>query len=286
MKAVLKDIAKKVNTKPELNLKKITTESGKPALVIDVEAEDVFRDYVISRMPNLQIFGEERPDKTLDLSKETRLCVLVDMVDGTDLLERGLYNWCSSAVFFDPKLPLGERIIAAFIGVPPEDVYFATKDKEGAFVGSDRIKEVAGGSRVMSLSDASICFYGQKSSRLVNKSYRRLFEYIADFKDLRIYTLAGMPMVVKLIDKKVNSAKGIDAVFDFVGQNPHDVVPGAYIAMKAGAVVKNLNSGNEMTKEDLEKILMMPFNEKSKMKYIIASTLELAEEIESLYNIE
>ncbi len=286
MGAILDLIAENIYKKPEFYLKKIKTKSGKEALRIDVFAENKFRKFVTKDMPDVYIFGEESEVSNLNLVNENRLCALVDMVDGTDLLERRLYNWCSSAVFFDPRLPADEeKIIAAFIGVPPKDVYFATKGKDGAFVlGSDGVREVAGCSLVTSLNDASICFYGQKGKRLVSESYQKLFQHIKNLEKLRIYTLAGMPMIVKLIDKIVKNASGIDAVFDFVGQNPHDVVPGAYLAMKAGATVRNLNDNEEMTFKALEKILMTPFNKEVKMKYITASTPELAKEIESLYS--
>jgi hypothetical protein len=53
-------------------------------------------------------------------------------------------------------------------------------------------------------------------------------------------------MTVKLVDHEVRAAKGIDAVFDVRGQNTHDVVPGAFLAMKAKAVMKNLSNEEEL----------------------------------------
>src|SRR5580704_8235622 len=60
------------------------------------------------------------------------------------------------------------------------------------------------------------------------------------------YTFGGNPMIVKLADrpKDMNDkvvTGDIDAVFDFVGQQVHDVVPGAYIALKAGAHMSYLD---------------------------------------------
>jgi fructose-1,6-bisphosphatase/inositol monophosphatase family enzyme len=56
---------------------------------------------------------------------------------------------------------------------------------------------------------------------------------------MRIYNLGGNPMMLKVAERT------IDAVFEVVGQHPHDVVPGAYIARQAGAIVKDLQ-GNDL----------------------------------------
>ncbi|TDA25606.1 MAG: hypothetical protein DSO00_08510, partial [Archaeoglobi archaeon] len=51
----------------------------------------------------------------------------------------------------------------------------------------------------------------------------------------RIYNLAGNPVMVKLVDHRIKDARGIDAVIEIKGQKPHDMAPGAYIALKGGA---------------------------------------------------
>ena len=38
----------------------------------------------------------------------------IDAVDGTDLVYRGFYNWCTAIFFYIPN----ERIIASFVGIP------------------------------------------------------------------------------------------------------------------------------------------------------------------------
>ncbi len=98
--------------------------------------------------------------------------------------------------------------------------------------------------------------------------------------DFRIYTLNGIPMVIKLIDYRVKEIRKIDVVFNLTGQRPHDVVAGVYLAIKSGAVVRNLETQKDMTIEDLEDKLVKPA--KSKLKYIVASNRKLAEEIEPL----
>jgi hypothetical protein len=110
----------------------------------------------------------------------------------------------------------------------------------------------------------------------------------------RIYNLAGIPMLVKLTDHQVKNAKNIDVVFDIHGQNPHDVVPGAYLAKKAGATVRQfIIEEDKVTKEKkvraedisyatLEESLIQPAAPTSRLKYFVTSTKELADQIEPL----
>ena len=67
----------------------------------------------------------------------------------------------------------------------------------------------------------------------------------------------------------------IDAVFDVSGQQLHDVVPGAYIALKAGAYMCDLD-GTPITIDDLARRLQDP---RERIKYVLAATEELAQEL-------
>jgi hypothetical protein len=68
---------------------------NKPLLAIDLFAE---MTATIERRNRL---GQIRDD-SLDLSYETNVIALLDIIDGTDLLERSLSNWCSAMVFYYP----------------------------------------------------------------------------------------------------------------------------------------------------------------------------------------
>jgi fructose-1,6-bisphosphatase/inositol monophosphatase family enzyme len=293
IQAVLTDIVERVEIEPEKYLKKIR-HNGKDALVIDVDAEERFKALIEQQIPNIIIYGEESSDKRLNLSNVDTICALVDMVDGTDLLERGLSNWCSSAVFFRPQNPVGEKIIAAFIGTPSKEIYFATSETENVWVidSNFKLRQVSGSSKVTELAKSSICFYGQKGSRLFDVVNTKLFKLLDEDSKLkeplygktRIYNLAGMPMMVKLIDKQVKNASGIDVIFDKKGQKPHDFVPGAFLIKKAGATVINRDTNCEMEYSDIEEKLLKPFAESSDTRYVVASTPDLANEIHKLLN--
>jgi len=137
------------------------------------------------------------------------------------------------------------------------------------------------------LKEASICFYGQKITNFRSLVQSKLLDYISSVNEkqvkktneeigFRIYNLAGNPVMVKLVDHRIKDARGIDAVIEIKGQKPHDMAPGAYIALKGGAVLKRLD-GSKITLEDLENALLKPASQK--LSYVLASTEELADEI-------
>jgi fructose-1,6-bisphosphatase/inositol monophosphatase family enzyme len=296
---VVRQILMDVQDDPTGALETVTIgKHKKPALRVDVNAEDSFKRelhrYHTKKFKNVKVFGEESlRDKDLDLSSKKELTVLVDAVDGTDLVERGFSNWCSAAAFFDPRRQPGERLLAAFVGVPTLDVpevYFATSEGHGAFVqrNSERVM-LAGPSKVRMLRRASICYYGQKVDNFLSlaggvftnnltrvndrakKSGKKL--------DLRIYNMAGIPMMIKMADHRNRAARGVDVVMEVGGQKPHDCVPGLFIAKKAGAVIRNLD-GTDFSYQQMENLLLRPAA--AEQTYVAASTDKLCGEVLSL----
>lgn len=250
------------------------------------------------------IVGEELsevPLENLDFTGEDRLVVLIDMVDGTDLFERRLSNWCSAMIFYHPAETNPEdKIIAAFVGLPNDAIYFARRDSPEAhkilMSSSKSIKNVSGPSATISITNASIAFYGQKIknllSMILNKqsaekaSGFQKFEvhpFIANLvqlserelgDELRIYNLGGNPMMMRLID----GAKRIDGLFNLSGSLAHDVVPGLFIARKAGAAARDLN-GKLISNAFLAEKLMKPANQSNRISFVLASTNELSDEL-------
>lgn len=142
----------------------------KSALRIDLVAEDSFathlRTFRKGRFKYINVFGEERRGS---ISTARSLCALLDVVDGTDLLERGFGNWCAAILFYDPNRPPGSRIPLAFIALaePRVRIYHARCESNNAWVTEGKkTTEVRGPTSVRSLAEASICFYGQKASRM------------------------------------------------------------------------------------------------------------------------
>src|SRR5258708_4355929 len=93
-----------------------------------------------------------------------------------------------------------------------------------------------------------------------------------DCPKVRIYNLAGNPMMMKLLEGHV------DAVVEISGQKCHDVVPGFIIALRAGAVLKDM-ANRTITEEEIASRMRDP---KSKFKYVLACSEQLARDLVDL----
>jgi len=247
----------------------------KEVLYVDKEAENACAVYLQENIghEHLRVEGEENLwTVDLDLQKEAKIVCLLDMIDGSDLVERNLSNWCSAMVFFDPQVP---KILLSFVQNANDCIYYA--NHQGAFLcrkGPSSVVPLAGPERVP-LEKASVCFYAQ---RLANFAALppcfadRLAARLKPNADgIRLYTLAGNPMMAKL----ANGEK-IHAVFEHMGQYPHDAVPGAFIALKSGAHLLTLD-GKPISEDDLATALRRPST--SKLTYVLGATHEIAAQL-------
>lgn len=254
----------------------------KPICAVDLHAERTCQYRLFRKFgEDIAVFGEENlRNETLNLTNEQRLVALLDMVDGTDLLKRGLSNWCSAMIFFYPNQA---KILAAFVGFPSSDVYYAVEN-HGVYKQPLGRKQpplpIKGPSSVSNLEDASICFYGQKIKNLLpivdNQSFINCLKDMREKEittkveaKLRFYNLAGNPMMVRLADGV------IDGIFEMEGQYPHDVAPGAYIAQQAGGIFKTLDD----KPIDLLPALLRPADPEYRLRYILTSTPQLYQEL-------
>jgi fructose-1,6-bisphosphatase/inositol monophosphatase family enzyme len=280
-KTVVQRVIEDVEREPAAYLSRQKSEAtGKAALRIDLDAEDTFErvlhGFRNGSFKSIVMLGEERlTEPSLDLSAEKGVVALVDAVDGTDLLERGLGNWCCASLFFQPSKPAGSRILGAFVGLPNRNIYYASDAEEGVLVTRPKQRApvaVRGTSGLIDISKASAYFYGQKVKNLL-KTIQKLGPAFGSSPDFRVYTLAGIPMMARLVDHVVRGARGIDVVFELLGQQPHDAVPGLYLAHKAGAHIVDLK-GNPLALTTLEDALLRPGS--GRLQYVAAATPELA----------
>lgn len=264
---------------------------------IDHRAEADFIDALTRRFgkENIFVVGEESLFEGLDLSNRSEVCVLIDMIDGTDLLERGISNWCSAVVVFQPQLRIIE---GAYVGFPDSNyLYFATRTEEGAYrvplTEGDAIPEpLVNPKPIDRLQDASICLYSQKSGALLRllslSSKRRLIAWLenlraqermyreqrsADEVGFRFYNLAGNPMLARVLEGYV------DVVLEPSGQQPHDMVAGAFIATKGGAVL-GTETGAPLSMDVIAEALLRPTD--TEVKYILAANPGLLREMADL----
>lgn len=271
----------------------------KVALQIDNYAQHIFQDLCQSNC-NLEVVGEESFAQALVTENPF---IVADIIDGTDLFERGIDLWCSAICLVDPTAAVGRRLVgtcvATFVkqddGVLSRTFYLASADKDDVWVynwesrderrgrneslKSDsvpnplRVRRARGPSKVTLLQKAGVCFYGQKVNRLRHPAMRKLFSNCPD--GVRFYNFAGNPMLAKLVDSSPNG-KSIDAVFEIAeGQKPWDFVAGAFIALKGGAFLLTSEEA-PISSNDLEDAL---FSLKGKTRYVAACTEALAREI-------
>jgi fructose-1,6-bisphosphatase/inositol monophosphatase family enzyme len=262
----------------------------KHQILADAYAEAAARECLNERLPGIRLRGEESSEESVGGGG---LAALLDMLDGSDLLERDFGNWCSSLVIFrTSRVP---KIVAAAVGLPSKKVYYTrASKKETVFVREPResgaaiptIKQVRLRPKEVRLEDAAIAFVGQKPGSLL--SFVDLNAYIAKLREIskemavrrdkqdiprmRLYNLGGVPMMIALIEGRVN------AVIEVKGQFCHDVVPGFVLALRAGAVLKGLD-GKNITEDRIASILSDP---KQKFGYVLASSSRLAEELVTL----
>ena len=285
--AALKHTKKFINQRLKKNFAKATqrrtiySPQGKPKdiLFIDELAEEACKEFLESHLERighkdeLRVLGEEMLwMNDYDLSNEDRYVAILDMIDGSDLLERGLSNWCSAMTFFDPREP---RLLFSFVQMSDDKIYLA--HSEGAFLVNGRQGMVALlGPAPVSLDSAGICFYGQQVRHFtaVSDSFRTWLQNISGRNNkcrLRLYNLAGNPMMVKLANRE-----GIHIVFEHLGQFPHDAVPGLHIGIKAGA--KAVNDTQQLIDEEaLAGALRFP--SRGRIKYVLAPSTRMARQV-------
>ena len=105
---------------------------GKYLLNVDREAQKAAEQTLKQQFHDkIEIRGEESSLEPFTFKSE--LAALLDMVDGTDLLERGLGNWCSAMTIFNE-----ERVWASLIGMQNREIYFERHSEPQAFVREPR----------------------------------------------------------------------------------------------------------------------------------------------------
>lgn len=260
-------------------------------LRVDKYAEDAVAARLSIKFPKVTVIGEEslKIDPSLaNLTDHDGVLAVVDIIDGTDLLLRGLSNWCSAISFFCAKPQ--PRILAAHVCDHEGKSFFAHCDDSAAFIQRKphspyvRLSQEArprtlhdacirviansdsGPSVVEELAQSSVSFYGQRPSHLFSAFTRGFQLATAQTTQCRIYNLGGIPMMLKVANGTM------DGLFRRTGAKPHDFVAGAFIAIKAGAVLRNL-SGEAITETDLANCLLTP--DSSGPPYVLTGTEEL-----------
>lgn|GEM_PF-1001792 len=259
------------------------TARSKMSTRFDQIVESHVRECFDSRFPDVvHVRGEEE----IGAAWNRRTCVLVDGVDGSDMVEMSLPLWCSAVTLYDSHL---SRIIGAAVALPSGEVYYA-RDGETPMVRIQRRapRPLHGPSKIRSLNDARVGYYGQKTFNFLGVTAQpRLLARLRSLSStgkgpgLRLYNFAGNPFIVRIADRLGHGRvrDGFDAVFDISGQKPHDFLPACFIALRGGAHMCT-TGGKAISLKDLADCAASP--EAGALPYTIAGTRPLAEELSSL----
>ena len=217
------------------------------------------------------------------------------------MVELGVSDmWCTAIVVFDP---VRRKVLSSVVGLGNGEIFSATHGEHRAYVTRPSNEELAvvaphefpsRPSGQISVRDATIAFYGQKAASFLSvirlpRFVQRLEEIARDKNaNFRLHTLAGNPVMVKLIDRARDrdgnvAGRGFDAVFDVKGQMLHDCIPGAVIALREGANLIDLDTDEFLTEADLGERLLEPTK---KLRYVLAATEELARELSSMLQVD
>lgn len=284
--------------------------TSKGMLTVDQEAEDQCTNFLLKLLgaENVRVLGEETlwKHEELDLNShhiegyseesvevpgaERKLVAIIDMIDGSDLVERNFGNWCSAMVFFKPGskpeilFSLIHQADGTIYGADQEGTFLIRASNTGPIQGMASFKKPEERKLRRENKDReypeetrqiSICFIGQKVKNFtsVPKGLMEWAKKSEAAERLRFYNLAGNPMMARLAN-----GENVHVVFEHRGQHAHDAIPGLFIALKAGAFMVDLNetslSEECVTVEELASFLMKP--SATSVKYVVASTKELA----------
>ncbi len=264
---------------------------GKTQLYVDYLAQKALSEALTPFLKEcgytVIVIGEENWSKYKDL-KDVDAIILVDPIDGTDLFAKDLSNWCCALVIYNEK----KDILGAFVGMPNQTVYFSTHKHNKVWKISDSdINKNQPATLVtcarhddIQLSENTIAWYGQKLKTLfsltdhkkLSAKLREIAETEARAKKdqhqnekFRILNIAGNPMFIKMIDNHCS----VGAVIELRGQLPHDVIPGAYLAQKAGAFLTDLNGKKIKWSKYLKNAMEM------RMTYILSNSTKTHKEL-------
>jgi len=258
--------------------------------VLDKFVQRIFEDEIrsfreVNGLP-IKILGEEIKSQ-VDMETFEGVVAFIDPIDGTDLVFRGFGNWCLALLFFYPK---ERRIIASFVGLSTHELFYATESgvwreiRPKTFEENDeverrkRISVARDLEKPARLEQAIICFYGQKAKYFNAFAQQpKIKALLTEFEkrseseviDMRLYNFGGNPMIAKV------ASGDVDIVIGLFPQKVYDVIPAAYIARQAGALVTDLNGESIDFAEKLKKY-------EERVSYIVAGNRSLHTDVKAL----
>ncbi|MBI5207941.1 MAG: hypothetical protein HY934_09135 [Candidatus Firestonebacteria bacterium] len=259
---------------------------------IDKETEDLMLASLCKKFKKIKevksfiVFSEELgiksfPEGTKD--SDADLVIFIDPVDGTEFAENLQGGWCLMAVY-DIK---NNEVIAAVAGdIFLDRLYWASKssDAEGLdFITHSWFKLDGGPNPRNDLSSARVNFLTTKVSRYLSVAKQKALLDAIEKNDGRINLAWGSNMIIQV------AAGYADVAVEFTkGFATYDVLPGLFLAQKAGLTVLDLKGNPIENKLDINEIFSRyrqdPKNP-SRIKFVVSKSPELAHQVIELINL-
>jgi len=219
---------------------------------IDLMVEQLISSELMKSGLNFILVSEDSPLNLFGSSPQ--YIIILDPIDGTDLIVRGLHGAISS--LFVMRHNTNEPVCAVILDIATNQVYFAANSIEGAYCNNKKITPA----NTELLSHSLVSIYAPKPERLL--SLCRYKEFIK--KVYRIHNYGGALALAQLANGQ------IDAVVEMIkGFRNIDFAAGFYIAERAGAYIRDLE----------DKPISIDLDKDKRQKFIAASTRCLYEEI-------
>lgn len=253
---------------------------------VDLEAEDLIIDSLLSKLPkmkgvgSLAIFSEERGISGLSGSvnvDDAEWIAFIDPVDGTEFIENLQGGWCLLALYNRKE----DRVEAAVAGdIFLNRLYWASHDGPAEcldFVTHSWFKLDGGPDPKKHVAGARINFLTTKVDRFLAVAGRkRLLEAMQE-GDGRINLSWGSNTIIQV------AAGYADAAVEFdKGFATYDILPGLFIGEKAGLTIFDLDGNHLTSRIDIPSVFAAWRKDSTKpqrTKFVAAKTPELAQEI-------
>lgn len=268
--------------KSELNLTK----------AIDKESEDLiiaslckkFRK--IKKIGAFTIFSEELGIQTFPegaAESDSDLVVFIDPIDGTEFIENLQGGWCLIAIY---DRNINEVIVAVAGDIFLDRLYWASKSGDAEaldFTTHSWFRLDGGPNPKKELTGARVNFMTTKVSRYLSVAKQTTLLEAIEKQDGRINLAWGSNMIIQV------AAGYADVAVEFTkGFATYDVLPGLFIAQKAGLTVLDLKGNPISSKLDIDEVFSkyrQDPKKPSRIRFVVAKEPVLAHKVVELINI-
>ena len=216
---------------------------GQEVVMVDLEANRRARESVAKwrqrHRASVYLTGEDLDDD--ETMKDADVVVMLDALDGTQHWLRSRNLWCTALSIFSRSGHDGHHDLSvSFVHLPDERLFFAREDTANAYLDGCNEPIRVRKTRTSALNRAHVCTVARRPGH-----FRVLNPLLADGSPFAgLYTFAGNPILVELIDGLYDAVFQPDARVVNDAQDLWDWLPGGHILLRAGCTPKSLDGSD------------------------------------------